>query len=51
MSKPLLYAYESLHKVLGYDGNLRYVYVQDGLKQGQKIIDWAEKHYKPSKNE
>ncbi|MDR1543896.1 MAG: DUF5618 family protein [Prevotellaceae bacterium] len=46
MMKPLLYAYESLHKVLGYDGNLRYIYVQDGLKQGQEIISWAAKHYK-----
>ena len=46
MTKPLLYAYESLHKVLGYDGNLRYVYVQDGLKQGKDIITWAERHYK-----
>jgi len=49
MTKPLLYAYESLHKVLGYDGNLRYVYVQDGLKQGKEIIAWAEQHYNREK--
>jgi len=49
MTKPLLYAYESLHKVLGYDGNLRYLYVQDGLKQAEEIISWAGKHYNPQK--
>ncbi|MDR2684781.1 MAG: DUF5618 family protein [Prevotellaceae bacterium] len=51
MNMPLLAAYETLHKALGYDGNPRYKIVQDGLEQGQYIIDWAAKHYKPSKNE
>ena len=45
MTKPLQYAYETLHLVLGYDGNLRYAIVQDGLKQGKMMIDWAGKHY------
>ena len=49
MNIPFLATYESLHKALGYDGNLRYVIVQDGLKQGKMMIDWATKHYKPEK--
>ena len=46
MSKPLLYAYESLHKVLGYDGNLSYGTVQDGMKQAKAVIDWADREYR-----
>jgi len=49
MTKPLFYAYESLHKVLGYDGNLYYKIVQSGLEQGKTIVSWAAKHYKPQK--
>jgi hypothetical protein len=45
MNMPLLNAYDSLHKALGYDGNNSYVVVQDALKQGQSVIDWAAKHY------
>ncbi|MDR2691035.1 MAG: DUF5618 family protein, partial [Dysgonamonadaceae bacterium] len=45
MSRPLFFAYESLHKVLGYDGNARYKIVQDSLEQAKFIIDWANKHY------
>ena len=48
MNMPFLAAYESLHKALGYDGNPSFVIVQESLKQGQKIIDWAAKHYRPS---
>jgi hypothetical protein len=46
MTRPLLGAYESLHKALGYDGNPRYKIVQDSLEQARMILDWAEKHYK-----
>jgi hypothetical protein len=46
MTRPLLTAYETLHKVLGYDGNLRYKIVQDGLDQAKFIVDWASLHYK-----
>jgi hypothetical protein len=46
MTRPLLSAYESLHKALGYDGNPRYIIVQDSMKQGKNIINWAAKHYK-----
>jgi len=46
MTLPLLGAYESLHKTLGYDGNPRYKMVQDSLLQGKIIIEWADKHYK-----
>jgi len=45
MNRPLLNSYETLHKVLGYDGNLRYKIVQDGLEEAQYIITWAGKHY------
>ncbi len=45
MANPLLGAYESLHKALGYDGNPRYRIVQDSLLQGKMIIDWANNHY------
>ncbi|MDR1632027.1 MAG: DUF5618 family protein [Dysgonamonadaceae bacterium] len=47
MTRPLLTAYETLHKVLGYDGNLRYKIVQDGLDQAKFIVDWASQHYNP----
>ena len=46
MNLPLLAAYDSLHKTLGYDGNLYYKVVQGSLEQGKFIIDWAAKHYK-----
>jgi len=45
MTRPLLWAYESLHKVMGYDGNPRYKIVQDSLEQAKMIVTWAEKHY------
>jgi len=45
MTRPLLWAYESLHKVMGYDGNPRYKIVQDSLDQAKMIVAWAEKHY------
>ena len=45
MNRPLLNTYETLHLVLGYDGNLNYSIVQSGLKEAQYIIDWASKHY------
>jgi hypothetical protein len=41
----LMNSYDTLHKVLGYDGNLSYVIVQYGLKEAQGIIDWAGKYY------
>ncbi|MDR2962723.1 MAG: DUF5618 family protein [Bacteroidales bacterium] len=46
MNFPLLGAYESLHKALGYDGNPNYKIVRASLEQGKMIIDWAAKHYK-----
>ena len=45
MTRPLLWTYESLHKVLGYDGNPRYKIVQDSLDQAKIILDWADKRY------
>ena len=47
MSRNFNTAYDSLHKALGYDGNLRYSIVQDAIKQGEEIIAWANKHYQP----
>ena len=46
MNRPLLNSYETLHKVLGYDGNLNYTIAQAGLKEAQYIIDWANRRYK-----
>jgi hypothetical protein len=46
MTRPLLGAYESLHKTLGYDGNPRYNIVQDSMKQAQSILDWCNKQYR-----
>ena len=45
MTLPLLWAYESLHKVMGYDGNPRLRIVQDSLDHAKIILDWVEKHY------
>jgi hypothetical protein len=45
MTRPLLAAYESLHKAMGYDGNPRYKIVQDSLDQAKMILDWADKQY------
>ncbi|MDR0573204.1 MAG: DUF5618 family protein [Tannerella sp.] len=45
MTRPLLAAYESLHKALGYDGNPRCKIVQDSLEQARMILAWAEKNY------
>ena len=45
MNRPLLNSYETLHKTLGYDGNLKYKIVQAGLDEAQFIINWASKYY------
>ena len=45
MNRPLLNAYELLHKSLGYDGITLYRVVQDSLDQARIVIDWADKHY------
>ena len=47
MNRPLLNSYETLHKTLGYDGNLNYSIVQSALKEAQYVIDWASTHYIP----
>ena len=45
MTRPLLGAYESLHKSMGYDGNPVYKVVQSSLEQANIMIAWANKHY------
>ena len=45
MTRPLLGAYESLHKAMGYDGNPVYKIVQESLLQAKTMIDWADKCY------
>lgn len=45
MTRPLLGAYESLHKAMGYDGNPNYKIVQESLAQAKLMISWANKHY------
>ena len=41
MNYPLLGAYESLHKSLGYDGNPNYKVVQAAMEDGRLIVSWA----------
>jgi len=48
MNIPFLATYESLHKTLGYDGNLNYKIVQASLEDAEKMINWAGKHYNTS---
>jgi hypothetical protein len=43
----LLAAYDSLHKTMGYDGNLNYPIVQNALSTGRDVIAWCEKIYTP----
>ena len=45
MANPLLGAYESLHKTMGYDGNPVYKVVQSSLQQADILIAWADKQY------
>jgi len=45
MPRLLMNSYDTLHKTLGYDGNLNYKIVQGGLEEAQGIISWAEKYY------
>ena len=45
MPRILMNSYDTLHKILGYDGNLRFKIVQDGIEEAQEIIDWASKRY------
>ena len=45
MPRVLMGSYDTLHKSLGYDGNLNYKVAQLGLKEAQSIISWANRHY------
>jgi hypothetical protein len=45
MTRPLHSTYEILHLLLGYDGNLNYKVVQNGMEEAQNIIEWAGRHY------
>jgi hypothetical protein len=45
MPRILMNSYDTLHKVIGYDGNLSYKVVQAGLEEAQIIIQWADKRY------
>jgi hypothetical protein len=49
MGKQLLIAYNNVHKSMGYDGNISFITVQEGLKRAQAIIDWAEKRINQKK--
>ena len=35
-------AYDTLHKTLGYDGNLSVTIVQEGMSEAEQIINWCE---------
>jgi len=45
MTRPLLNAYELLHKSLGYDGITDYKVIQISLDKAKIILDWADKQY------
>jgi len=45
MPRILMNSYETLHKTLGYDGNLSYTIVQGGLEEASDLIEWAGNHY------
>jgi Domain of unknown function (DUF5618) len=40
--KLFIAAYDTLHKALGYDGNLSVTIVQEGLSEADEIIKWCE---------
>jgi hypothetical protein len=42
-------AYDTIHKSLGYDGNLNVTIVKSGFSEAKEIIDWCKTKYK-SKN-
>ena len=50
MPRLLVNSYDTLHKTLGYDGNLSYRIVQYGLAEARNIITWAEKQYMDSES-
>ena len=41
-----LSAYDTLHKAMGYDGNLNAKVVQSGLQDAKTIIEWCQIHSK-----
>jgi hypothetical protein len=45
MTRPLLNAYELLHKSLGYDGVTNYKVVQNSIGIAKDILDWADRQY------
>ena len=45
MTRHLMSSYDTLHKALGYDGNLSFVVVQYALREAQGLIEWASKYY------
>ena len=45
MPRLLMNSYDTLHKTLGYDGNLSYKVVQYSLEEAMDIINWAGTHY------
>ena len=46
MTRIMMNSYDTLHKILGYDGNLNYKIVQAGLSEAQVVIEWAGRCYK-----
>jgi hypothetical protein len=51
MNIVLFSAYESLHKIMGYDGNPDYKIVQESLDLGRRVIEWADQNYQPTSEE
>jgi hypothetical protein len=46
MSKTLDIAYDTLHKAMGYDGNLSAKVVQSGIQEATTILNWCQSHSK-----
>jgi hypothetical protein len=44
MTRTILEAYEYLHKNMGYDGELDYMFAQKNLALARDILAWAERH-------
>ncbi|GHU85377.1 hypothetical protein FACS1894153_0470 [Bacteroidia bacterium] len=48
MIQPFISSYNNLHMFLGYDGELRYKTVKDGMDLGKQMVAWAAKYHKPT---
>lgn len=40
-------AYDTLHKAMGYDGNLKVKIVAEGMGDAKKLLQWCKDNYRP----